>query len=242
MVARIAPRFQDALIRLVAAIGEGRGEEAARVTIAMGRPLEDFDEATFVRGAAALVSKSHGAGMGDVNLGTLVMELNTLAVSAGLRQPPELALLGKALLNLDQIAALLGPDFDPSAALRDHAQTVLQGRMRPSRERLYAAALDAREFVEELPGRVNRILDATSNGQLRINVDAIDQDELLRGFRQLANRVTMGLVLAALIIGAAMLARVESDIATVCFVAAAVGAFTLLGAIVLEGIRQRRPR
>ena len=117
---------------------------------------------------------------------------------------------------------------------------VLQQRLRPTRDRLAATALEARQFMEELPGRANRLLDAVADGELNIKVDAIDQDELLRGIRQVANRVTMGLVLAALIIGAAMLARVDSTIATVCFVAAAAGAFWLVAAIAIEGYRQRR--
>jgi len=62
-----------------------------------------------------------------------------------------LPLLGKALLNLDQIARILDPDFDPSDRVRRHADEVLRDRMRPSRERLVSAALETREFVEELP-------------------------------------------------------------------------------------------
>jgi hypothetical protein len=113
-------------------------------------------------------------------------------------------------------------------------------RMRPNRNRLATTALEGRAFIEELPGRMNRLLDAVADGELHIKVDAIDQDELLRGIRQVANRVTTGLVLAALIVGAAMLARVDSTIATVCFVAAAAGAFWLVAAIAIEGVRQRR--
>jgi len=240
MVATVSPRFQDALVRLLIAAAEGRGEEAGRVTVAMGRPLGDFDEPAFLRGAAAIVAKAHGTGIGDADVGTLVMELNRVAFESGLRQPPELAMLGKALLNLDQIAAQLDPTFDPSACIREHAESVMRQRMRPTRERLYATALDAREFVEELPGRVNRLLDATANGELKVKVDAIDEDLLLKSMRQVANRVTMGLVLAALIIGAAMLARVESSIATVCFVLAAIGGFGLVCAIAVEGWRARR--
>ena len=239
MVATVAPRFQDELVQLVLAVSEGRGEEAGRITIRMGRPLEDFDEATFIRTAQSLVAKSQ-ADLGDVEVGTLIGELSRAAVETGLRQPPELALLGKALLNLDLIAAELAPDFDPSACVREHAMDVLRQRLRPRRDRMAATALEARQFVEELPGRANRLLDAVADGELRVKVDAIDQDELLRGIRQVANRVTMGLVLAALIVGAAMLARVDSGIATVCFVAAAAGAFALLAAITIEGVRQRR--
>ena len=248
MAARLEPRMQDALSRLLVAVSEGRGEDAARATIAISTRLDDFDEPAFVRGASALVAKSHGAGLEDVAVGTLVMEISRLAFETGLRQPPELSLLGKALLNLDQIAARLDPAFDPTAAVRRHADHVMRQRMRPSRERMFATALDAREFVEELPGRMNRLLDQVTTGELTMKVDAIDEAELLKGMRQIANRVTMGLVLAALVVAAAMLMRVETDstlfgypsIAIVCFLLAFAGAVALLLAIVREGRRHRR--
>jgi predicted unusual protein kinase regulating ubiquinone biosynthesis (AarF/ABC1/UbiB family) len=239
MVATVAPRMQDALVQLVLAVSEGRGDEAARIAVSMGRQLDEFDEHAFTTAARALVARS-ATGMQDVEVGSLIGELTRVAAETGLRLPAELALLGKALLNLDRIAALLAPDFDPSRCVQDHADSVLVRRLRPGRNQLAATALEARQFVEELPSRMNRLLDAVADGELNIKVDAIDQDELLRGFRQVANRVTMGLVLAALIIGAAMLARVNAGVATLCFVAAAIGAFVLLGSIALEGVRHRR--
>jgi ubiquinone biosynthesis protein len=248
MVARVPPRLQDALVQLLVAVSGGRGEDAARVAIAMGQPLDGFDERAFVRGAASLVDRSYGLGMGEVDSGTLVMALNRLALDTGLRLPPELAMLGKALLNLDQIARILDPSFDPSACVRDHADSVLRDRMRPSRERLVAAALDAREFVEELPGRVNRVMDAVAAGEMRVKVDAIDEKELLRGLHHAANRITSGLLLAALIVGAAMLTRVETTselfgypaLAIVCFLVAAAGAILLFLTIAVDGRRRRR--
>ena len=239
MVATVSPRMQDRLVQLVIAISEGRGDEAGSIAIDLGRALDDFDEPAFRRAAKSLVARANG-GMADVEVGTLVGELTRVATETGLRLPPELALLGKALLNLDLVAEVLAPDFDASACVREHAMEVLRQRMRPQRNQLAGTALEARQFVEELPGRLNRLFDSVTDGTFEVKVDAIDQDELLRGLRQLANRVTMGLVLAALIIGAAMLARVDATIATVCFVAAAAGAFGLLIAIVLEGVRQRR--
>jgi ubiquinone biosynthesis protein len=249
MVARVPSRFQDALVKLLVAISGGQGEEAARIAIGLGTPLSDFEEAQFVRGAAALVDRSHGVGMAEVDSGTLVMDLNGLAMQTGLRLPPELAMLGKALLNLDQIARILDPGFDPSACVRDHADEVLRGRMRPSKERLISAALEAREFMEELPGRVNRVMDAVSNGEFTLNVDAIDEKELLRGLHHMANRITSGLLLAALIVGAAMLTRVETSsklfgypaLAIVCFLLAAGGAIVLFATIVFDGRRRKRP-
>lgn len=235
-------------MRLLVAIGGGQGEEAALVAVELGRPLHDFDEDAFVRGASSLVERAYGLGMGEVDSGTLVMELNRLAVDTGLRLPPELALLGKALLNLDQIGRILKPDFDPSAAVRDHAEVVLRRRMRPNRERLAATALEAGEFVEELPRRVNRLMDAVSKGEFKIDVDAIDEKELIKGLQHVANRITTGLLLAALIVGAAMLTRVETSselfnypaLAIVCYLLAAGGAVALFVTVLVDGRRRNR--
>jgi ubiquinone biosynthesis protein len=44
-----------------------------------------------------------------------------------------------------------------------------------------------------------------------VKVDAIDEARLRAGFQKVANRITLGLLLAALIIGAAMLMRVDTS-------------------------------
>ena len=248
MVAHVPGRFQNALVQLLVAVSGGEGEQAAEVAMSIGRKLPDFDEQMFLRCAAELVDRAHGLEMSEVASGSLVMDLNRCAFDAGLRLPPELALLGKALLNLDQIARILDPSFDPSACVRDHAAAVLQQRVRPSRERLAAAALDARELLEEMPGRLNRFFDTVSRGELRLKVEAIDEVTLLRGLNQLANRITTGLLLAALIVGAAMLTRVETSrelfgypaLAIVCFLLAAAGAVVLFVAILREGRRREK--
>lgn len=248
MVARVPHRMQDSLVKLLVAVSDGRGEEAAELTMEMGTRLDEFDEIRFVRGAADLVARNHDLGVSEIDAGSLVMHLQRLSGETGLRLPPELALLGKALLNLDQVARALDPSFSPSEVIQRHATEILQSRLRPSRERLFAAALEAREFVEELPARVNKLMDAAAGGELRLKVDAIDEKAFLTGLQQLANRITMGLVLAALIIGAAMLTQVETSatvfgypaLAIVCFLLASLGGAALLWSIAVGDRKQRR--
>jgi ABC-type polysaccharide/polyol phosphate export permease len=45
---------------------------------------------------------------------------------------------------------------------------------------------------------------------MKIEVDAIDEKTLIVGFQKVANRITTGLIIAALIVGAALLMRVET--------------------------------
>jgi hypothetical protein len=87
-----------------------------------------------------------------------------------------------------------------------------------------------------MPGRVNRILDAIANNEVELRVQAIDEKKLISGFHKIANRITMGILMAALIIGAAMLIRVPTSfqlfgypgLAIIFFIIAAVGALGLM--------------
>jgi hypothetical protein len=113
---------------------------------------------------------------------------------------------------------------------------------------LLAATMDAKEFVERLPGRVNKVMDALAEGQLTLNIQGIDEKELMRGVQKLANRVSAGVIIAALIIGAAMLMRIDTrsklfgypSIAIVCFLAAALAGVWLIVTSLMHDLPQRR--
>ena len=87
-------------------------------------------------------------------------------------------MIGKALLNLDQTTSHLDPTFspadrDPGQRLR-HLRLVAEDLPRG----LLAAAIEAKEFTAHLPKRANRILDSLARGEMRLHVDAIDEQRL----------------------------------------------------------------
>jgi hypothetical protein len=57
---------------------------------------------------------------------------------------------------------------------------------------------------------VNRVLDALAASELKLKVDVIDDGAILEGLQKVANRITHGLILAAMIVAAAMMMRVET--------------------------------
>ncbi len=238
MVSHISPEMQDRLLKLLLAVSEGRGGDAATESIRMGEELEDFDETRFRREVAQLVVENQGVRVGQVSAGAVMAELTRISGECGLRSPPELTMLGKAMLNLDEIARILAPDFDPNAALQEQASRVMRNRVMrlTSPGNMLAGALEAKEFVERLPNRVNRVLDTIADGQIRFRLEGIDEKEFMRGIQTLANRLTMGLILAALVVGAAMLMQVETSarlfgypaLAIVCFLLAAAGGAALM--------------
>lgn len=250
MVAHLGSDMQEHLVKLLLAVGEGRGTDVADLAEDMGEPLPDFDRALLRRETVELIARHHGVQLGDVGAGTILAELMRICAGAKLRPPPELSMMGKALLNLDSVARALDPDFEPQEAMRRHVAQLFEDRVWRSATsgNVMRAALETKEFLEHLPRRANRLLDALADGELSIKVDAIDEHELLRDLEKVANRITAGVVLAAIVIGAALIMRVDTEttllgypaLAVVFFVLAGLGGFALVISSVVGDRRRRR--
>ncbi len=238
MVGRIMPRLQENLLQLLLAIAEGRGDEAANVAIKIGEKKDDFDPKEFSRRIGEIVAQQKSATVGQMQVGRLVLEVTQSSAESGIRVPPELSMLGKTLLNLDQVGRAIAPDFDPNASIRRNAAEIMQQRLVRglSPGNLFSGVLELKDLLQRLPSRINKILDAVANNELKVSVDAIDENTLIEGFQKVANRITMGLILAALIVGAAMLMRVDTSfriwgypgLAILLFLAAVAGGLALL--------------
>ena len=250
MVARVTPEMRDRLIRLLLAVGERRGEEVARIAASMSTPTTDCDQRRFTADVAELVERDAVATVGQLDAGRLVLDLTRVCGAAGLRPPPELSMVGKALLNLDHVARILDPDIAPLEIVQSRAVDLARGGMTPSLSGMLNAAMEARDFAEQLPGRVNRAMDALSSGKFELRVDAFDETAFLRGLHRMANRIATGLVLAALIVGAALLSNVKTSarvagypaVAFVLFMIAVVGGLHLVLSIMVGDRRLRRRR
>jgi ubiquinone biosynthesis protein len=212
MVARLSPEIQDSLLKMLLAIAEGRGEEAGDLALQAAERREDGNEGEFRRQVASLVTRAATV-LTFQPIGKLFLDIVRVSLDTGVRLPPETALLGKTLYNLEAIARALAPEFDPAESIRKNSAQLMRQRMLKSLSprSVFNSMLEFREFADRLPGRLNRILDAAASNQLGLRVDTgIDGPQVMLGFQKVANRITVGLVLAALILGAALLMRVET--------------------------------
>jgi ubiquinone biosynthesis protein len=238
MIARITPSVQERLLQLLLAVSEGRSEEAATLAIRIGEKREGFDEQIFRHKVTDLIGRTQGANLEQIEIGKVMLEVTQISNECGIRVPSELTMLGKTLLNLDQVGWTLDPKFNPNAAIRRHALEMMRSRMMHSLSlsNLFNNAIEIKDVLETMPRRLNKILERLANNELEIHVDAIDEVKLMEGLQKVANRITVGLILAALIVGAAMLMSVPTSwtvfgypgLAIIFFLAAATGGIILL--------------
>jgi predicted unusual protein kinase regulating ubiquinone biosynthesis (AarF/ABC1/UbiB family) len=251
MVGRLSPELQEQLTRLVVAVSEGRGAEVSQITVQMGEKRSGFNQAGFTERTSTVVTLFQEANAQNVEVGRILLEVFRSAAESGLRLPVEMAMLGRALLALDQVGRTLDPSFDPNASIRRNVSGLMQQRMLKSLSpgRMFANALEMNELVQKLPGRLNRLLDGVAESGVSVHVRLREEVWVMEGMQKIANRLTSGLILAALIVGATLMMRVQTHftiwgypgIAMLFFLAAAVMGLWLVVSILRADVH-RAPR
>jgi ubiquinone biosynthesis protein len=249
MVAFLTQNRRDQIVQLLLAINNNEPENAARILMDIGTLTDEADENAFILRASNIIQQNQERSVGEMQFGMIVLDLTRAASENGIQPAPELAMVGKALLSLDQITRALEPHFNPEEAIGDHIQDIVRKRIyqnfTPSN--LLSTALETYEMVQRLPGRVNTLFKKLVDQEFEIKIHAFDEHTLMANLQKIANRIAMGLVLAALIVGAAQVMQISTPVtlfgypvlASVMFLIAAFLGFFLVIRIIIEEIRDK---
>ena len=244
MVGRVAPTLQENLLKLLIAVSESDNEQAADIIVSISQTDENFNREQFRRRISQVITSAQNQSMEQLNVGKSLLDMSKTAIDNGLFVPSELTLLGKTLLQLDEVGKIIDPTFDPYAAVRRNVASLVAQRMKKhaSQGTMVNSMLDLKNLFTHLPARLNRILDALADSQLEVKVKTVDTQLLVEGFQKIANRITAGVLLGSLILGASLLMRIETSytifgypaLAILCFLLAAGGSFWLLFSIFFQ--------
>ena len=243
MVARISHEFQDEIIKMLLAISSNRGTEVAESCIRMSEPQENFDIVKFVREISAVVAAVHGVSARDINTGQLIFNVIHIANTNELKAPPELAMLAKTLLHLDAITKTLDKDYDPQKVIRDYAEQLITQKLAQKFQprNFYPALLDLNQLVMDLPRRTREIVDLTAAGRLAFGIKLLQAEELLAGIHKIANRITVGVIIAAIIVASALMMRTAPLLAAIGYVTAtAIGLYLVVSTLMHDRTDKER--
>ena len=145
-------------------------------------------------------------------VGRIVLEVNQSAGSHGIKSAGRAHHAGQDAADARQHRAHPGPGARRQCIHQAERIKADERRLLKSLSpgTVFTTVLEAKEFAEQLPRRINRVLESLASSQLKLKVEVIDEGAVIDGLQKVANRITMGLVVAALIISAAMMMRIES--------------------------------
>ncbi|WP_313241616.1 AarF/UbiB family protein [Stenotrophomonas sp.] len=247
MVAHMPPRLRERLLKLLFAAVDGRGEEVADEIIGISTRLESFDEERYLRETGQVIARY--AANSSFSEGRVVLDLVRIATASGLRTPPELSLLGKALLNLETVCRLLSPDLDTRRIVERQLQHVMRARLKKSLSaaNLASEAMELQQLLRDGPRKMTDILALLAENRLQMKVTGLEESRLMENLQKIANRVSAGIVTAALILAAAMMMKVDTGwhlfgYPAIAFTLMLIGVFLGLGIILSALIFDRRAR
>ena len=209
LVGRLDDELRDAMLRmaiyLVRRDTERLVDEMVTLGIAHG-PAGAVNRQGLKRDLDHFIGNYYDRPIKELAAGQVLDDVMRVALRHRLQFPSDLMLLFKVI----GMSEGLGVQLDPEFKLLEFAEPFFQKFWLESRSpralagKLAQSALDLMELAPDLPHRATRLMGELERGEIEIIVKHQGLDEALRELERVANRVTMGAITAALIVGLAM--------------------------------------
>ena len=169
-----------------------------------------MDETRLIQEIQSFVEQYRGVPLKRLDLGTMLADLAGLLRQNQLALPPDLAMLMKAFISLEGMGRELDPEFDMAGVALPVLEQVIRRRNQPRAiiQRGWKTGSAMLSLLSSLPGDLSRLLRAARRGRMEVHIDVIHLRRVGDQLDRAANRITIGIVVAALIIGSAIVLTV----------------------------------
>ncbi|OGA99533.1 MAG: ubiquinone biosynthesis protein UbiB [Burkholderiales bacterium RIFCSPHIGHO2_12_FULL_61_11] len=211
MVGRLSERRRDEVLQLLLGLVEAEPQAVADVLLDWTGDEQGLSLAQLETEIEAFVDQYHNTPLAQLNLGQMLSDVTTTLREHHLGLPSDLALLVKAFITLEGMGRALDPGFHMASEAAPLLRQVARARLQPKvlATRAWQALRRALAVAEQLPHDVARLLRNARRGRLQVSIELAHLKRVGDQIDRAANRLTMALVIAALIIGASIVMTVK---------------------------------
>jgi ubiquinone biosynthesis protein len=236
---------RDDFVDLVESIVNQNESRATQVLLRLTSQEQEPERRLLEREVADFMGSHLYKPLKDIELGKLLQQLLELATSFRLRIPADIFLMMKALSTVEGVGRTLDPEFDMISRAAPFITRVKLERFKPERiaNDIYDLGAQLLQFLRQFP---NQLLDLTSlirQEKLRLQIEHRGLENMLATHDRISNRISFSILIAALIIGSALIVISETPplvygislIGILLFSAAAIMGIWLMVAILKKG-------
>ena len=211
MVGRLSVKRRGELLALLLGLVERNPQAVADVLLDWTGDASNADIDALEAEIEAFVDQYYGVPLSQLSLGGMLADVTTILREHRLALPSDLALLIKAFITLEGLGRGLDPDFHMAEEALPLLRKVMRAQYRPKVLALRAWGNVRRllALVEQLPHDLSRLMRNARRGKLNIHLDIAHVRRVGDQLTQAANRISMALVIAALIVGSSIVMTVE---------------------------------
>jgi len=209
MVGRLSEQRREQLMDLLLGLVQ---QEPARVADVLTDWSGDgaVDHEALVAEIEAFVEQYRGLPLRQLKLAALLSDVVAILRHHRVALPADLSLLVKAFVTLEGMGRELDPDFDMAGEALPLLRQLLRERYQPAAllGRGWRSVSELLGLLAGLPQDLSRLLRAARKGRLDIHIDVLDLRRIGNQLDRAANRLVVGIVIAALIIGSSIVMTV----------------------------------
>jgi ubiquinone biosynthesis protein len=204
---------------LLLALAQNRADDVTDLILDLSLTRLSSDETGFAHELRRKLPRYHRRPLSGVRVGEALADLQRVALTHGIALPTSFALVGKTLSQADSVARALDPELDPIELLEEDGLRVMlqEAERRLEPDQLLSLAYTQLEPLVVMPRRLSRLVSRVESGTLRIGIVPRELDQLEAVARSLANRLGAAIIIAALLVASALMARVNETVALVGF-------------------------
>jgi ubiquinone biosynthesis protein len=226
-----------ALAQIVLALIQQDPERLTSAIVALQPTSDAADHHALMQDVKVLLGLTGAdaaAGKHRRQFGAVINEVLTIMRRHRLVLPSSMALVLKTLAMLESIAEQLDPSFEFMDVFLPYARQFMLDYYSPRRliERARKTAADVWWISTELPGHVRQLISSLEDGSFKMIVQPSGMEALVVRAERLIDRLVLGIIVAALINGGAVLLSASQQPGA----AQAVGALLNIGAFAVLGL------
>ncbi len=204
-------KLKNKSVDLLYGIVEQDDELIIDTLLSMGMESEDIDFEQLKTDIGFIIQPLQHSSIKEIKVSKILEEILDTALSHNLRVPASFVLFGKTIITLEGVALEYDPDFKMVETTKPFIEKIVARRASP----LYVWKSFMhninryRKFADEFPEKAERALDKIQRGTIKVDIEDTDIKKLSLEIDKSSNRVSYGLLVAALLITSAILVNVE---------------------------------
>ncbi|MEO1590188.1 MAG: AarF/ABC1/UbiB kinase family protein [Cyanobacteria bacterium J06632_22] len=208
MMGRLDPKTRTTLTEMVLAIANSDAQRCAQLTLQLTEPMQTVDLVRLESDYSRLLSRYYGLSLDKLNTAEAFANILEAGSRNHLRWPANIGLFTKSLANLEGAARQFNPKVNLLGEIRPLMIDLFRQQLigDDPLQALLRTGLEFRNLSLSAPRQFGFLLDRLSDETLQWNLQVQGLDSLQRSMERSANRRAFSTVVAALIVGAALIA------------------------------------
>jgi len=206
-IGRLTERDRYELIDLIKSIVDKDSKGLMDTLLVITNGQSTIDRRSLERELLEVLDSYHAVSVKNLNIGQLLMDITTLLREYHLTLPSDLVIMIKALMTAEGTARHIYPDLNIISEAEGYVRQLAMQRFKSRNmwRNIRASVMEFFALQRQFPRRIAQVTDMIARGELKIHFEHENLGGLRNTMENTFNRLTLGVIIAAMIIGSSMI-------------------------------------